>query len=89
MEWRESAPGFRLGLNFVSFQDTTERVIRILSQPGWLGDVNFGGDPDRQPPGMDRLLKVYAAGVYLVPPKIEGELFPGDQAIFEPAVAQS
>ena len=87
LEWKESAPGFRLGLNFVSFQDTTERLIRILSQPGWLGDVNFGGDPDQQPSGMDRLLTVYAAGVYLVPPKNEGDPFPGAQAIFEPPVA--
>lgn len=88
MEWKESAPGFRLGLNFVSFQDTTERLIRILSQPGWLGDVNFGGDPDEQPAGMDRLLHVYAAGVYLVPPKAEGEAFPG-ASIFDQALVQT
>jgi deferrochelatase/peroxidase EfeB len=77
MEWKESSPGFRLGLNFVSFQDTTERLIKLLSQPGWLGDVNFGGDPAHQPPGMDRLLRVYASGVYVVPPVTDGERFPG------------
>jgi hypothetical protein len=89
LEWKESAPGFRLGLNFVSFQDTTERLIRILSQPDWLGDVNFGGDPKQQPPGMSRLLQVYAAGVYLVPPKIAGEPFPGAEAMFEPSVVET
>jgi deferrochelatase/peroxidase EfeB len=87
LEWKESAPGFRLGLNFVSFQDTTERLIRILSQPGWLGDVNFGGDPDAQPLGIDRLLRVYAAGVYVVPPKVSGEPFPGASVFGEVDVA--
>jgi hypothetical protein len=82
MEWKESSPGFRLGLNFVSFQDTTTRLIAMLSQPGWLGDVNFGGasDPAKAPPGMDRFLRVYASGVYLVPPTKEGERFPGSEA---------
>jgi Dyp-type peroxidase family len=80
MEWKESSPGFRLGLNFVSFQDTPERLIKMLSQPGWLGDVNFGGEADGQPTGMDRLLRVYAAGVYVVPPVKDGEPFPGADA---------
>lgn len=88
MEWKESALGFRLGLNFVSFQDTTERLIRILSQSGWLGDVNFGGDPTGQPAGMGRLLQVYAAGVYLVPPRTDGEAFPGAE-IFEPVSVEA
>jgi deferrochelatase/peroxidase EfeB len=80
LEWREGAPGFRAGLNFVSFQDTTARVTTMLTQPGWLGSTNFGGDPQRQPSGIDRLLRVYAAGVYLVPPVAAGERFPGSGA---------
>jgi len=75
------APGFRAGLNFVSFQDTPERLIRVLRQQDWLGDVNFGGERDRQLPGMDRLLAVRAAGIYLVPPLVPEETFPG-AAIF-------
>jgi hypothetical protein len=39
--------------------------------------VNFGGDPGTQPLGIDRLLRVYAAGVYVVPPKVAEEPFPG------------
>jgi hypothetical protein len=77
LEWREGAPGFRVGLNFVSFQDTTARLTTMLTQPGWLGSTNFGGDPERQPAGLDRLLRVYAAGVYLVPPVVAGNGFPG------------
>jgi Dyp-type peroxidase family len=77
LEPLEQAPGFRPGLNFVSFQDTPERLFRMLTQDTWLGRTNFGGDPDHQLPGMDRLLTVRAAGVYLVPPVIDGEPFPG------------
>lgn len=72
-----TAPGFRAGLNFVSFQDTSERVIRVLRQQRWLGDVSFGGDAANQPPGIDRLLTVRAAGIYLVPPLVPDEAFPG------------
>jgi Dyp-type peroxidase family len=43
LESWDRTPGFRAGLNFVSFQDTPERLYRVLTQPGWLGDTNFGG----------------------------------------------
>jgi Dyp-type peroxidase family len=81
LEWQESAPGFRLGLNFVSFQDTPARLVRMLDTQGWLGRVNFGGDPAAQPDGMAALLSVYAAGIYFVPPHVEGEAFPGATAL--------
>ena len=71
------SPGFRPGLNFVSFQDTPARLLRILTQPGWLGQTNFGGTADRLPRGMDRFLSVRAAGIYFAPPVVEGEPYPG------------
>lgn len=73
----DNTPGFRTGLNFASFQDTPERLLRMLTQQSWLGKTNFGGDPQNQLPGMDSLLSVRAAGIFLVPPVVEGELFPG------------
>lgn len=81
LEWKEGAPGFRAGLNFVSFQDTPERLMGLLTGEGWLGRVNFGGDPDEQPAGMESLLSVYAAGLFLVPPRHTGERFPGANAL--------
>lgn len=72
-----TTPGFRAGLNFVSFQDTPERLTRMLRQPTWLGRTNFGGDPAAQPSGVDRLLTVRAGGIYVVPPSVAGEPFPG------------
>ncbi|MEM7536895.1 MAG: peroxidase [Chloroflexota bacterium] len=77
LEPANDAPGFRAGLNFVSFQDTPDRVLNMLTRRGWLGGTNFGGDPDNPLPGMNELLTVRAGGLFLVPPVIEGEAFPG------------
>ncbi len=49
----------------------------MLTQDTWLGQTNFGGDPDDPVRGMDHLLTVRAAGIYLAPPAVEGEPFPG------------
>ncbi len=66
-----------LGLNFVSFQDTPERILGMLKLPGWLGNVNFGGDEANQPPGMDELLTVFAAGFFVSAPVSQDGKFPG------------
>ncbi|HKG87052.1 MAG TPA: hypothetical protein VKA95_01910, partial [Nitrososphaeraceae archaeon] len=58
---------FRAGLNFVSFQNDPGRLFFILTDPNWLGNTNFGGDPDDKQ-GMDKFLSVLAAGVFFVPP---------------------
>jgi deferrochelatase/peroxidase EfeB len=73
----EKEPGFRVGLNFISFQDTPERLYRILTNPNWLGNTNFGGNSDTSLPGMDKLLSVMAGGIYLVPPISRSEEYPG------------
>jgi len=83
LEPLERYPGFRAGLNFVSFQDTPERLRRMLTQSSWLGSTNFGGDPAVPISGMDRFLSVRAAGVFLVPSVLDGELFPGASIFFE------
>ena len=44
---RTTPPGFRAGLNFVSFQDTPSRLLKMLTAGGWLGGANFGGDEER------------------------------------------
>jgi deferrochelatase/peroxidase EfeB len=79
LEPLDQAPGFRTGLNFASFQDTPERLFRMLTQSTWLGGTNFGSyENDKNPlPGMDWFLSVRAAAIFLVPPVVEGELFPG------------
>jgi len=73
-------PGFRAGLNFVSFQDTPARLLKMLTAGGWLGGANFGGD-EAKLPELASLLSVFAAGVYFVPPVVDGEPFPGAAAL--------
>ncbi len=79
-EWAEGAPGFRAGLNFVSFQDDTSRLIKMLTQDEWLGGTNFGG-PEDGPPALANLLSIYAAGVYLVPPVVDDHAYPGAEIL--------
>ena len=80
LEWADGPPGFRAGLNFVSFQDTPSRLLKMLTAGGWLGGTNFGGD-DEGHPELASLLSVYGAGVYFVPPVVQGEPFPGAAAL--------
>lgn len=76
LERLEAPPFFRAGLNFVSFQDTPERLHTILTKQDWFGGSNFGGAPGTVPAG-EWLLSVRAAGMFLVPPLDESEPFPG------------
>jgi deferrochelatase/peroxidase EfeB len=85
------APGFRAGLNFVSFQDTPWRVLALLTEQTWLGAINFGGpQPPILPPSASTarremqaapLVTAYAAGAFLVPPVSPDEAFPGAVAL--------
>jgi deferrochelatase/peroxidase EfeB len=80
LEWAPDPPGFRAGLNFVSFQDTPARLLKMLTAGGWLGGANFGGD-ETQHAELASLLSVYGAGVYFVAPVVDGEPFPGAAAL--------
>jgi len=74
-----AAPGFRVGLNFVSFQNTPWRLITLLAAENWLGDVNFGGDTRSM--NGDALITAETAGVFFAPPVRRGEDFPGAHAL--------
>lgn len=82
-EFLESVPSgpsrITVGLNFISFQDHPERIIRVLTQDGWLGETNFGGEINQDNPdvGLGHLLSVRAAGSFLIPPITESDKIPG------------
>jgi deferrochelatase/peroxidase EfeB len=63
----------RIGLNFVSYQNNPGRLFFILTDPNWLGNVNFGGQQHGQE--NNRLLSVLASGLFFVPQNTEP--FPG------------
>jgi deferrochelatase/peroxidase EfeB len=69
---------FRVGLNFVSFQNDPSRLLFMLTDSNWLGNANFGGDI--QDTASNQLLSVQATGIFFVPPK--ENLFPGS-SLFE------
>ena len=69
-----------VGLNFVSFQDDPDRLFFMLRTNGWLGGVNFGGDPGPE------LLHAIAAAMFLCPPLEDGEAYPG-ASVFQAAPA--
>ncbi len=76
-----------LGLNFVSFQDTPERLIGMIKTPGWFGDSNFGGAEELMPAGGLSLLTIEAAGFFLCPPVAKGEQFPGQTVFYDSGIA--
>jgi deferrochelatase/peroxidase EfeB len=71
-----SSEPFRVGLNFVSFQNSPERLIGMLTTNGWLRGTNFGGPGDGGSSDF-RLLTAYAAGIFFVPPFAADDPFPG------------
>jgi Dyp-type peroxidase family len=74
--------GLIAGLNFVSFQNTPERLYRALTYQ----HTRFEKDPRSTPlPNLDRFMSVLAAGIFFVPPKIKGQPFPGSGIFFNNA----
>jgi deferrochelatase/peroxidase EfeB len=63
---------FRVGLNFICFQNDPRRLIFILTDPRWMGKSNFGG-----PHGLfnNKLLSVISSGMFFIP--AAEEPFPG------------
>jgi hypothetical protein len=62
-------PYFRVRLNFVSFQEGTDKLIRVIKYG--FNRVNFAGNPTKPIPGTVNRLSVQAAGIFLVPPSQE------------------
>lgn len=82
-ERTNSHPRFSVGLNFVSFQDTPARIIRLLTRNDWFGLTNFGGLENGNEGSTDSLLSLEAAGIFLVPPVVPGSSFPGSEILGE------
>jgi deferrochelatase/peroxidase EfeB len=89
LEQKAETPGFRVGLNFVSFQNTPAKLIGMLTRETWLGATNFGGDAGGrmlrgENSGSDetpQLLSAVTTGMFLVPPRSAREPFPGARVL--------
>ena len=73
----EKYPGFQAGLNFVSFQNNPQKVMRILSLPQWLGR-SINTTYSRNTNVLEAFTSAQAAGIYLIPPFNKNESFPGN-----------
>ena len=73
-------PGFVPGLNFVSFQNSPERLFRALTYPVALKSKVPGY---KHLPSLEQYFSVLAAGIFFVPPVAKNEPFPGSRIFFE------
>jgi deferrochelatase/peroxidase EfeB len=64
--YNNSRKQFRVGLNFITFQNDPARLFFILTHPDWMGNVSFGGRPNNKQ--MHKFASVLVAGVFFVPP---------------------
>jgi deferrochelatase/peroxidase EfeB len=81
LEPADTFPGFRVGLNFISFQNTPERITGSLKD--WRRQDKYTQGVENHPRSMNEYLYVRAAGIYFVPPRKEGEEFPGSSIFLE------
>jgi Dyp-type peroxidase family len=73
-------PGFVAGLNFVSFQNTPERFFRSLTYRHMISKKSTSVTSI---PTLEQFTSVLAAGIFFVPPSIQGEPFPGSPIFFD------
>jgi deferrochelatase/peroxidase EfeB len=69
-----SYPGFRVGLNFISFQRTPKRLFSILRHNTSKKEPL---DQSKELPLFETFFTVRTAGIYIVPPLTMNEPFPG------------
>ena len=69
-------PGFQAGLNFVSFQNNPQKVMKILTLQHWLGR-SMNTPYSNNIKELETFTLAKAAGLFLIPPFNKDELFPG------------
>lgn len=77
-------PGFRVGLNFISYQKDPKRLFNILRHSSGKKVQSH----DRlELPSFETFFSVRTAGIFLVPPLVMNELFPGSSIFLdEPSI---
>jgi len=77
----DKLPKIRVGLNFVSFQNTPERVFKTLTS--WTKyEKRYSESPKNLYLKFNEYLSVISAGLFFVPPMEEGTPFPGYSIFF-------
>jgi deferrochelatase/peroxidase EfeB len=81
LESTDKVPKIRVGLNFVSFQNTPERVFNTLTS--WTKyEKRYSVPPRNMYLKFNKYLSVISAGLFFVPPMEDGTPFPGSSIFF-------
>jgi deferrochelatase/peroxidase EfeB len=82
LEPSDSGAGFRMGLNFVSFQNSPENLYKsMIYKPAQkMVPTKVFENPI---PGLNDFFTVMSAGVFFVPPTEKHDLFPGSSIFLE------
>jgi deferrochelatase/peroxidase EfeB len=80
LEPSDSHPGFKTGLNFVSFQNSPENFFKSLTYRHV--EKLMPKDKLKVMPSLNDFFSVHSAGLFLVPPIEIGEKFPGSGIFF-------
>jgi deferrochelatase/peroxidase EfeB len=80
LESSNSFPGFKTGLNFVSFQNGPEKLFQSLTY--MPKEKIITKDQINAMPSLNDFFSVHSAGIFLVPPAEIGEKFPGSSIFF-------
>jgi Dyp-type peroxidase family len=82
LESDQHAPGFRIGLNFVSFQNDPDYLFKILTN--WKKGSAKTATYDETVPLLNRFVAVVCAAIFFVPPISYHEEFPGSSLFYGP-----
>lgn len=80
LEPSKNYPGFLPGLNFVSFQNSPERLYKALTYQHMLKSKDFKIE---QLSRFEQYFSVFVAGIFFVPPITKNEPFPGSSIFFD------
>lgn len=89
VEYVKEYPNFRVGLNFVSFQNTPERLYKTLTyvfSPLRPNVTPVQNAQKTQIPSLGNFTSVHSAGIFLVPPLNNNEQYPGEKMFLDAKV---
>lgn len=81
LEALDQPPYLRVGLNFVSFQNTTRKLIKLLSSP-YSPAKTFFSSKFSDIPSLNNFQSIQAAGVFIIPAVNNRKSFPGSSLFF-------
>ncbi len=80
LEPKQSYPGFRVGLNFISFQKSPRRLFNLLKN---TFEKDNAIRNESELPTFEKFFSVRSAGIFLVPPLVTNEPLAGAGIFFD------